>query len=272
MMKYTYRTESHYEKMKAAFPWWINRFSKKLGNSWLHIVLSEWEYENKDGVQLSLWYEHKDFFPEHITTNIDNKFEHFRACKIWLFFDDKDVIISSIQWQSFSDTLWKALLERIIDKSVITSEKAFNDFESSFINQKDNIQIQLIKKFWMPQHDFLFILGSLVGVALGGEKIKFIKKQHSESIYALQEPRNDKLQKKIPALQDGENCIYRDKDQIIDYVGRLPGKQQELLFWLFDNLQSFINKEGNKPMKDLSDETKGALIGTIRHQRKKNRK
>ena len=146
------------------------------------------------------------------------------------------------------------------------------ELTNDFVKIQSTVQETLIKKLWIPPHDFLFLLSSLVGVALGGKTIKFIKKEYSRSIYHKQtESRDKKLKIKFPQLQEWEKYVYRDKKQIIDHIASLPEKQQDMLFSSFDSLQEFRNRKNDQPIQDLSSTTKAELIWAIKANRKRSK-
>ena len=269
-MKINYRTAEHYKKMKELFPWWIESFSSPIWDNWMSVSIEKWEHENEDGLQLSLNYP-KEYLENNLINKLDSNLKNLRACKLWIFLNWNDIIFSSIQWQSFSDKLAQLFLTFSIDPKVIKCEKDFEELIKLYWEQKDVIHKKIVKSLGMPQHDFLFLLSSLVGIALWWENIKFIKKTSSWSIYFKQdESRDKKLSKKFPVLKDSESYIYRDKNDIIKYISNMKTKQQELLFNFFDGLTEYINIEKLNPIKDLTDDIKWELIGAIRKNRRNN--
>lgn len=269
-MKIEYKTTEHYKKMEELFPWWIERFSRSVWNDWMSVAIEQWEYENKDGLQLSLNYP-KEYLADNVVSKLDVNLKNFMACKLWIFLNWNDIVFSSIQWQSFSDKLAQLFLTKNIDQKSIKSEKDFKELIKSYWEQKDVVHKKIVKFLGMPQHDFLFLLSSLVGIALWWENIKFIKKTSSWSIYFKQdETRDKKLSKKFPDLKDLDYYVYRNKDDIIKYISKMPNKQQELLFNFFDSLTEYINTEKSNPIKDLTDNIKWELIWAIKESRRNN--
>ncbi len=268
-MSYVYNTVSHTEKMHTLFPNWVRYFETTVWDSWLTIWINEWSHENKWWFEITLNYD-KSFFPEEITNKLDANIEHFMSCKIWVFFDWTNIIFSSIQWQSFTDKLAQLFITLNIDNSTVKSKEELSQLIKDYWEQKDQIIKKIVKILWMPSHDFLFLLGSLVGVALWWKQVRFIKKHRSNSVYLKQTSSwNKKLLDKFPYLSEEDEFIYWDEDKIIEYISTMPTKQQELLFLFFDSLTTYKNKFWKKPIEDLNNSTKWKLIWTIRSNRRR---
>ncbi len=266
--KYEYNTPEHEKEMDALFPEWLEYFSQELWETGLSVSISPWQHENKEGVELSIAYD-KSFLEDKVSDKLDPGLSKLTTCKIGLFFNDWDIIVSSIQWQSFSDKLWSVFLAFFTDRSKVITKEDFDSLNNDYKKQKNIVQKKLRKILWLSQHHFTFLLASLLGVALKWKNIKMINKVNSRSIYTKQDKTWDqKLKENIPELEISEQFVARNKNQVIECIAKLPEKQQELLFWFFDNLQDFLNKKEENPIKDLDNEIKGELIGAIREARR----
>lgn len=266
-MSYNYKTKHHNQKMNTLFPGGVNTFSQKLKWTPFKVTIKKWSFENEWWAELLLEYSNWLIDPA-IISKLDPSIDSFMACKMGLFFEDQNIIFPSIQWQSFNDKNWEVFLVLSANTDIIKTHQDLSQLIDLYKNAKDNIQLKLIKSLWMPPHDFIFILSSLLGISLWCNSAKFLKKEKvSKLVYTKQDPRDQKLQKKFPQLKDGWEYIYRTKEQIVDYIAKLPQKTQWLVYQAFDVLQDYTNSKQKNPINDLSNETKGKLIWAMRDYR-----